>query len=129
MNLKRFDKKTQEEKQDTSNVIISNGIINTETNEDTIIVYLSGKIDASNFEEIQDTVFNLINTEGIHNFIFNMNDVSYVSSAGLRMFSAVNHKAAELAISYKLIKMREDILKLFQMTGYASAFYIELKED
>ncbi len=128
MNLKRFDKKMQEEKQTPVSTII-NGIAEMETKGDTVTIFLSGKIDANNFEEIQNKAFYLITAEGIHNFIFDMNDVNYVSSAGLRMFSAVNHKSAELEISYKLVKMREDILKLFQMTGYASAFCIELKED
>lgn len=129
MNLKRFDKKAQEDKQTASNSAILNGIINTETKDGITIVYLSGKIDANNFEEIQNVTFSLMTADNIHGFVFDMNDVNYVSSAGLRMFSAVNHKSAELGISYKLVKMREDILKLFQMTGYASAFYIELKEN
>ena len=58
-----------------------------------------------------------------------MKEVTYVSSAGLRMFSAVNQKATENIISYKLIQMKESISKLFQLTGYASAFTIELLEE
>ena len=58
-----------------------------------------------------------------------MNDVTYVSSAGLRMFSAINQYAEEKQYVYKLIEMQNAILKMFQMTGYANAFQIEVKED
>ena len=107
---------------------IQNGIIGITEENGCITVSLSGKIDANNFEEIQEKVLALIEND-VRELVFNMDVVNYVSSAGLRMFSAINRKAAEKDISYKLTMMRRDIMKLFQMTGYASAFCIELKDE
>lgn len=130
MNLRRFDSRFQEnEIKKTKENNIKNGILDSKIEDNEMTVFLSGKIDATNFEEIQEKAFELLEKENTKAFVFDMNDVSYVSSAGLRMFSAVNRKATEIGISYKLSKMREDIMKLFQMTGYASAFCIELKEE
>lgn len=130
MNLRRFEKKTDTtEEMEKKNEQLENGIVKIEEINTFVTVCLSGKIDATNFEEIQTKAFEYLQKENVKEFVFDMNFVNYVSSAGLRMFSAVNHKAAEMEVSYKLSKMREDIMKLFQMTGYASAFLIELKDE
>lgn len=92
-------------------------------------ITLSGKIDATNFEQIQKEALEFLEREDVTGLIFQFKKVSYVSSAGLRMFSAVHKKTEELGKSYKLVQMRVDILKLFQMTGYASAFCIETDES
>lgn len=99
----------------------------TENNVTT--VKLSGKIDARNFEDIQIKVSSIVDNEPIDGLVFDMDEVTYVSSAGLRMFSAINQVTAEKGLSYKLTNMREDIIKMFQMTGYASAFCIEAKNE
>ena len=94
-----------------------------------MVVALSGKIDASNYEQIQTEVSALLQAGGIESFAFDVNEVTYVSSAGLRMFSAVNKMCKNNRISYKLSGLREDIMKMFQLTGYASVFKIEVKEE
>lgn len=92
------------------------------------VVALFGKIDAANYEQIQSDILNMIETnENIETFTFDVNEVSYVSSAGIRMFSAINKACKMNQISYKLTGLREDILKMFQLTGYSSVFKIEPK--
>lgn len=92
------------------------------------VVALFGKIDAANYEQIQSEVLKLIEqNEEIETFTFDVNEVSYVSSAGIRMFSAINKACKTNQISYKLTGLREDILKMFQLTGYSSVFKIEPK--
>jgi anti-anti-sigma factor len=105
------------------------GIERIETVSGVCTLILSGKIDAANFEEIQRQTFVCSEKEEVKSIVFDMNDVTYVSSAGLRMFSAVNRKTAELGKEYKLTHLREDILKLLQLTGYSSAFSIEVKNN
>lgn len=128
MNLRRFNTEEKAEL-DVNENLIPNGIVDISTEQNTVTVLLSGKIDANNFQEIQKKAFELLDKHNTKHLIFNMKEVTYVSSAGLRMFSAVNQKATENIISYKLIQMKESISKLFQLTGYASAFTIELLEE
>jgi len=125
MGFLRFGQSEAEEPVQPSNPV-PNGIVDVQYKDGQAIVVLSGKIDASNYEEIQDKVFSILSEHRPELFVFNMDAVSYVSSAGLRMFSAVNKKTAEMETSYSLVRMREAVMKLFQMTGYASAFHIEL---
>lgn len=90
------------------------------------------KIDAKNFEEIQKKATELLNGDecvDIADFVFDLDNVIYVSSAGLRMFSSINKVAQDLNVNYKLINLRRDILKMFQLTGYASIFEIEEKVE
>jgi len=109
--------------------VITNGILNHNLTDQILTVYLSGKIDADDYEDIQKTVISLAEENDIKSIIFNMDNVTYVSSAGLRMFSAINQYAEEKQYVYKLVEMQNAILKMFQMTGYANAFQIEVKED
>lgn len=92
-------------------------------------VSLSGKIDAVCFAEIQDVAIDLLERKDVVGLVFDMKNVSYVSSAGLRMFSTVHKKSVSAGKSYKLTQIRGDIMKLFQMTGYASAFCIEVQTE
>jgi len=109
--------------------VITNGILNHNLTDQILTVYLSGKIDADDYEDIQKTVISLAEENDIKSIVFNMDSVTYVSSAGLRMFSAINQYAEEKQYVYKLVEMQNAILKMFQMTGYANAFQIEVKED
>ena len=126
---KNKDKKETETviKEETRQSVDITGFDSYELENGNMTIYLTGKIDASNSETIQECIANLIDENELSELIFDMNDVTYVSSAGLRMFSALNQKSIEYSIEYRLINMRQDIQKMFQMTGYASAFSIETK--
>lgn len=126
---KNKDKKETETvvKEETRQSVDITGFDSYELENGNMTIYLTGKIDASNSETIQEYIANLIDENELSELIFDMNDVTYVSSAGLRMFSALNQKSIEYSIEYRLINMRQDIQKMFQMTGYASAFSIETK--
>lgn len=93
------------------------------------ILSLSGKIDALCFSSIQEKAVSLLEQNNVVGLAFDMKNVSYVSSAGLRMFAAVHKKAVSAGKSYKLTQIRGDIYKLFQMTGYTSAFCLEVQTE
>lgn len=95
-----------------------------------MIVQLSGKIDSTNLNDIEVEAQELLETDdSIESLVFDINEVVYVSSAGLRVFSAVNKICKKRKIKYKVIGVRADILAIFKMTGYASIFPIEQKEE
>ncbi len=95
-----------------------------------ITIFLDGKVDGNTSENIQEKVIGILDKEhDIVSFVFDMNEVSYVSSAGLRMFSAISNVCRQSGIEYRLIGLREDILRMFQLTGYATIFKIEVKQE
>lgn len=93
-----------------------------------MVAKISGKIDAVNSRDIQSEAVSLID-DSLSSFTFDMNDVTYVSSAGLRMFSSVAKSCKDIGIEYILAGLREDIVRMFKMTGYSSRFRIEMKEE
>ena len=100
---------------------------------DIVVVKFSDdcpKIDAKNYEAIQNAAIGILEEcDSDSQFVFDLDNVVYVSSAGLRMFSSVNKVALDHDVDYKLINLRKDILKMFQLTGYASIFKIEEKVE
>lgn len=110
---------------------ISNGIKNVSISEEerTGTISLSGKIDQSNSEEILTEIAKLVESSQVDTVIFDMKGVTYVARAGLVMFSTANIKAGEHEKHYKLVHMRPDIVKVFQMMGYSAAFAIEADEE
>lgn len=82
------------------------------------------KVDAKNFQEIEKEAKDEINSASgdIAEIEFNLANVTYVSSAGLRMFSAINSLSQEHGLDYSVVDLRKDILKMFQLTGYSSIF-------
>lgn len=121
--------KKKQEKPSIETMPTKNGILQIEETADSHIIYLAGAIDANICDEIKETILNLIEKDSQKSIIFDMEYVNYVSGAGLRMFSAINHKVAETETEYKLINMSEETLKMFKVTGYASAFCIETNKN
>ena len=121
----RFRPEEEEEKE------IPNGIINASIDEEVSIgtIYLSGKIDQSNVDEITAKAMEYISNAEVRGIIFDMTEVTYISRAGLTMFSKMNLAAGEYEKSYQLTNLRADIAKVFQMMGYAAAFSITEKEE
>ena len=82
-------------------------------------------INAKNYSEIETEIMNVIDDISSGELVFDLHNVVYVSSAGLRMFSTINSEVAKSGVEYRLINLKTDILKMFQLTGYASMFRVE----
>lgn len=84
-------------------------------------------INAKNYAEIEDLAEAIIEDMVEDELIFDLDNVIYVSSAGLRMFSSLNTKLQDVGIGYQLINLMDEILKMFQLTGYSSMFKVTEK--
>lgn len=103
----------------------------TKEDDSLVATFMStcAKIDAKNYSDIEDAALQVIADITESEFVFNLENIVYVSSAGLRMFSAINNSLQESGIEYRLINLTKDILKLFQLTGYSSMFRVEGKPE
>lgn len=108
-----------------------NGILEVKISEEESIgtIFLSGRIDQTDCDDITVKAMELIGSETLRGLIFDMSEVQYVSRAGMTMFSKLNLSAGEYEKSYQLMNLRADIAKVFQMMGYSAAFSITEKED
>ena len=106
------------------------GYCEVTSNAPNLVVKLAGKIDANNHENILIEFHDILQgAEDAETFQFDVNDVTYVSSAGLRMFSAICKECKMRGIEYSLVGLRKDIVRMFQLTGYANIFKVVEKQE
>jgi len=101
----------------------------SKTGSEELRMFLDGRIDGNTSENIQKQAVEAIENEEIESFVFDVNGVTYVSSAGLRMFSGISGLCRSKGIDYCLDGLREDMMRMFQLTGYANIFKINVRQD
>ena len=89
----------------------SNGILN---------VALEGRLDTVTAPELESFIGS--NYDGNGQIVIECKGLSYVSSAGLRVLLATQKKAKG---AMKLINVCEEVMEVFEMTGFADILVIE----
>ena len=80
----------------------------------TLSIILDGRISSANAEEIANNINDLIKNNPHDEVIFDILDVEYISSAGLRIF--LNIKKAKENI--KIINASNEVYEIFNVTGF-----------
>ena len=96
--------------------------ISKEKNGTTLTVSLSGKLDTSSSTELEAVIRE--DLEGIFTLIIDMKEISYVSSAGLRVLMAA-HKRMHKVGTMKLTNVCEDVKEILDMTGLLDFLAVE----
>ncbi len=84
---------------------------------------IEGKIDTLTSREFQDTVLNSFRKYS--NVIVNMEEVSYVSSAGLRAFLIGQKTAASKGGSFSILNVDQGVMDVFKATGFDKVLDIQ----
>lgn len=95
---------------------------NVEKNGASIIFRLEGRLDTNTAPDLDKA----INDEGndIKELILDLKELSYISSAGLRVLLSAQKKMNKQG-SMKLINVDEAVMDIFEMTGFADILTIE----
>lgn len=113
--------------EDTSDVICG---IKDETIKDGVaLISLSGDIDATTAPIITTRIKEILGSENLTKLTFNLADVRYLSSAGLRSFVEVQNICLEKNIDFKSIELSEKVYRLFKVTGFGSMLKLEMNEN
>ncbi|MBF0507179.1 MAG: STAS domain-containing protein [Nitrospirae bacterium] len=88
---------------------------------DIFIIKIIGRLDAVTTTEFEAAINGLI-AEGGNKLIFDMGELQYVSSAGLRSFlgTAKSLKAGNGLVAF--FSLQESVNKVFQMSGFNKIF-------
>lgn len=86
------------------------------------IITLSGRLDTTTAPALDKTVNEDI--VGTTDLIIDFNAVEYVSSAGLRVLLAAQKKMQKVG-SMKLTGVCDDVMEVFEMTGFSDILTIE----
>ena len=90
------------------------------TNE--IIIKVLGRLDTTTAPTLDKTINdNIIDT---NNLILDLNELTYISSAGLRVLLSAQKKMQQ-AGSMKVRNVCEEVMGIFEMTGFADILCIE----
>lgn len=88
---------------------------------DTIIEVV-GRLDTITAPVLEKSINE--NAPSIQNLVLDLKGLEYVSSAGLRVLLAAQKKM-KMVGSMKLINVCDDVMEIFEMTGFADIFVIE----
>ena len=91
------------------------------TSEETVIE-LVGRLDTTTAPALEKTITNDIGDT--KNLVLNIKGLEYISSAGLRVILGAQKKMQKIG-SMKVTNVREEIMEVFEMTGFADILTIE----
>ncbi|MCR5582120.1 MAG: AMP-binding protein [Eggerthellaceae bacterium] len=97
----------------------------TQQDESTIVLEVSGRIDACTHKDLQRAVADL-DCAG-HRLVFDFRDVSYISSAGLRVIMSAAKKVGGGNLS--IVNVNDLIYDTFRIVGYDALFDIKLAQE
>ena len=93
-----------------------------ERNNNVLTLKIEGRLDTTTAPTLEKTINDIL--EGVTELILDMNQLTYVSSAGLRVLLSTQKKMNKIG-TMKLIGVCEDVMEVFEMTGFVDILNIE----
>ena len=87
-----------------------------------LTVNVSGRVDTTTAPELEKYITD--NTDGVTELILDLKEMSYTSSAGLRVLLKAQ-KLMNKQGSMKVTGVQNDVLEVFDMTGFSDILTIE----
>ena len=96
--------------------------IEIKRNAEETIIKLAGRLDTTTAPALDKTINEDI--AGTKNLILDVKELEYISSAGLRVLLGAQKKMQKIG-SMKVTNVREEVMEVFEMTGFADILVIE----
>ena len=96
--------------------------IEIKRNAEETIIEIVGRLDTNTAPALDKTISNDI--EGTKNLVLDFKSLEYISSAGLRVLLGAQKKMQKIG-SMKVTNVCEDVMEVFEMTGFADILTIE----
>ncbi len=97
--------------------------IQSKTEENRIILFISGDIDAYHSPKLKEEMEPFINGE-MRDISLDLSDVPYIDSAGLGTLVSILRETRNGKKSLKLIGLRQNIKRIFEMTRLDKIFEV-----
>ena len=85
-------------------------------------IEIVGRLDTTTAPELDKTINEDITD--VKNLVLNFKGLEYISSAGLRVLLGAQKKMQKIG-SMQLINVREEVMEVLEMTGFADILVIE----
>ena len=96
--------------------------IEIKRNADEIVIELVGRLDTTTAPALDKTISSDIESD--KKLTLDLKRLEYISSAGLRVLLSAQKKLQKSG-SMKLINVREEVMEVFEMTGFSDILTIE----
>ena len=96
--------------------------IEKKINNDAVTLIVSGRLDTQTAPELENELDSILSS--LKELIFDMTNLEYVSSAGLRVILKAQ-KAMNAQGSMKLTGVNDSIMEVFDITGFLDILTIE----
>ena len=96
--------------------------IEIKRNAEETIIKLVGRLDTTTAPALDKTINEDI--AGTKNLVLDVKELEYISSAGLRVLLSAQKKMQKIG-SMKVIHVCEEVMEVFEMTGFADILVIE----
>ena len=93
-----------------------------ERNSNVLTLKIEGRLDTTTAPTLEKTINDIL--DGVTELILDMNQLTYVSSAGLRVLLSSQKKMNKIG-TMKLIGVCEEVMEVFEMTGFSDILNIE----
>jgi len=97
--------------------------INVQKNDSTNVIALSGRLDTTNYGDLEKKLFELIENNEIK-IVVDCSDLEYVSSSGLRIFLMGLKKINAVNGRFVLCGLQDNIKEIFEISGFSTVFEI-----
>ena len=101
---------------------MQNMTINKKSEGEKLTLTLSGRLDTNTAPALEAELKHSV--DGVKELIFDFSGVEYISSAGLRILLAAQ-KVMNRQGSMKLIGVNDDVMEVFEITGFSDILTIE----
>ena len=95
--------------------------IEIKRNAEETIIKLVGRLDTTTAPALDKTINEDI--AGTKNLVLDVKELEYISSAGLRVLLGAQKKMQKIG-SMKVTNVREEVMEVFEMTGFADILTI-----
>lgn len=86
-----------------------------ENAEGMLTIFLEGEIDAQNAPTVKKEIDACLEGRGSAAIVFDAKDLSYISSAGLKIILTAQKEAGE---RISVVNLRPEVLEIFKMAGF-----------
>ena len=94
------------------------------------VVALRGRLDFDAADEVGDQLEAVLERpEGVQGLVLDASDLSYVSSAGLRVFLTVAKDAQEAGIPMAIAGLQSSVARVFEISGLSNAKVFQIRES
>ena len=96
--------------------------IEMKRNIEELVLQIIGRLDTTTAPTLEKTIME--NVSGIKNLTLDLKELEYISSAGLRVLLSAQKKMQQIG-KMKVINVCEEVIEVFEITGFADILTIE----